>query len=98
MFEFLIPAVSRTVRIQRRHKGELCGDIHKTHSRPADVRSAILIFAEPLEELRIFGTPRALRRIGADGPRRDIRGVYWLFRVTPTTRPAFSVYCYEDES
>ena len=94
-FDFLIPRDSRTVKIQRRTAGELVGPVLDVASPPEDVAAVILAAAEPTHELRIWGTPRALRRIGATGPERDARGIIWSFLVRHSPERTQWITCYE---
>lgn len=57
---------SRTVIVQRRTRGELVGPRLEVRSDRAAVERALDELGEPRTELRIFGSARALRRLGAE--------------------------------
>jgi|KBSMisStandDraft_5_1062788.scaffolds.fasta_scaffold00832_29 hypothetical protein len=77
MFDFLFPA-SRTVRVIRRHDGELELPGQTLPTDRAAVANYIAAQDNP-HELRIYGTRRALRRLQCNGPHTDIRGEYFDF-------------------
>jgi hypothetical protein len=95
---WLVPRASRTVRMQRRRAGALVGPLLDLPSTPADVAHAVNMAAQPLHELRIWGTARALRRIGAE-PTRDIRGPFWNLWISSAADRAVGTWvtCYEGE-
>jgi hypothetical protein len=91
---FLLPSRHRAVTIQRRRAGELVGPALDVASRSADVAAVLLAAEEPTHELRIFGSPFALSRIGANGPLRDIRGEIWEFMIRKSPTVTQWITCY----
>jgi hypothetical protein len=95
---FLVPRASRTVRVQRMQRGMLISPPVFVPSRPADVRACFFgkqsAFFVALTELRIYGTSRALSRIGAIYNPRCFPP-WTLTLAIPGTDGSLLVPCYE---